>query len=131
MNNAFTENEVNECMKKNRHGKSAGLNNIYPESIKYIPDSLIKVINKFFNQIPETTEVPDEWAISIYQPVSEKGKRNDLNNYRGISLSSCLCKLFKVLLAERIQNDLEKKNVLCSEQAGVRKKWAVPTKFLF
>ena len=131
MNNAFTENEVNECMKKIKHGKSAGLNNIYPESIKYIPDSIIKVITKFFNQIPERTEVPDEWAISIYQPVSEKGKRNDPNNYRGISLSSCLCKLFKALLAERIQNDLEKRNVLCREQAGVRKNMGCTDKFLF
>ena len=34
LNNAFTESEVNECMKKIKHGKSAGLNDIYPESIK-------------------------------------------------------------------------------------------------
>ena len=109
LNKAFTENEVIKCMKKMKNGKSAGLDNIYPEFIKYIPDSLIKVITKFFNRILETTGVPDEWAISIYQPVFKKGNRINPNNYRGISLSSCLCKLFTALLTERIQIDLEKR----------------------
>ena len=83
LNKAFTENEVTKCIKKIKNGKSAGLDNIYPEFIKYIPDSLINVITKFFNRILETTEVPDDWAISIYQPVFKKGNRNDPNNYRG------------------------------------------------
>ena len=122
LNKALTENEVIKCMKKIKNGKSSGLDNIYPEFIKYLPDSLINVITKFFDRILETTEVPDEWAISIYQPVFEKGNRNDPNNNRGISLSSCLCKLFTALLTERIQNDLEKRNVLGREQAGFRKK---------
>ena len=55
-------------MKKMNNGKSAGLDNIYPEFIKFIPDSLIEVITKFFNRKHETTEVPDEWGISVYQP---------------------------------------------------------------
>ena len=50
------------------NGKSAGLDNNYPEFIKFIPDSLIEVITKFFNRKHETTEVPDEWGISVYQP---------------------------------------------------------------
>ena len=40
----------------------------------------------------------------------------DPNNYRGISLVSCVCKL-----TERIQKDLEKRDVLGLEQAGFRK----------
>ena len=38
LNKAFTENEVTKCMKKIKNGRSAGLDNIYPEFIKYIPD---------------------------------------------------------------------------------------------
>ena len=72
LNNAFTENEVIKCMKKMKNDKSAGLDKIHPEFFDYIPDSLIKVITKFFNRILETTEVPDEWVISIYQHVLQK-----------------------------------------------------------
>ena len=80
----------------------------------------MKAIFKFLNRILETTELPDKGAVSIYQPVFKNGNRNDPNNYRGISLSSCLCKLFTALLTERIQNDLEKRNVLGRGQAGFR-----------
>ena len=45
----------------------------------------------------------------------------DPNNYRGISLASCVCKLFTSVLTERIQKDLEKRDVLGLEQAGFRK----------
>ena len=123
LSKAFTENEVNKCLKKMNNGKSAGLDKIYPEFIESILDSLIKVMTKFFNRIQETTEVPDEWAISIYQPVFKKGNRNDPNNYMGISLSSCLCKLFTALLTEMIQSDLDERNMVGREQVGFRKKY--------
>ena len=42
----------------------------------------------------------------------------DPNNYRGISLASCVCKLFTSVLNERIQKGLEKIDVLELEQAG-------------
>ena len=45
----------------------------------------------------------------------------DPNHYRGKSLASCVCKLFKSVLTERIQKDLEKRDVLGLEQAGFRK----------
>ena len=45
----------------------------------------------------------------------------DPNNYRGISLTSCVCKLFTSVLTESIQKDLEKRDVLGLEQAGFRK----------
>ena len=45
----------------------------------------------------------------------------DPNNYRGISLASCVCKLFTSVLTERIQKDQEKRDVLGLEQAAFRK----------
>ena len=65
-------------------------------------------------------EVPDDWATSIYQPTFKKGEKTNPNNYRGISLASCLYKLFTSVLTERIREDLEKRDVLGIEQAGFR-----------
>ena len=41
LNKAFTENEVIKYLKKMKKGKSAVLDNVCQEFIKYIPDSLI------------------------------------------------------------------------------------------
>ena len=61
-------------------------------------------------------------ATSIYQPIFKKAEKTNPNNYRGISLASCLCKLFTSVLTERIREDLEKRDVLGIEQACFRSK---------
>ena len=90
LNVPITESEVRFCMKKIKNGKSAGLDDIYPEFIKYVPDELVLMITTFFNNILDIGIVPDDWATSIYQPIFEKGEKLDPNNYRGISLASCV-----------------------------------------
>ena len=120
LNVPITESEVRSCMKKVKNGKSAGLDDIYPEFIKYVPEELVLMITTFFNKIPDIGIVPDDWATSIYQPIFKKGEKMDPNNYRGISLASCVCKLFASVLTERIQKDLEKRGALGLEEAGFR-----------
>ena len=51
LNVPITESEVRLCMKKIKNGKSAGLNDIYSEFIKYVPDELILMITTFFNTL--------------------------------------------------------------------------------
>ena len=121
INKMFTELEVQNCLRKIKNGKSAGLDNVFPEFIKYIPDSLTKIITLFFNKILDTGEVPDDWAVSVYQPIYKKGDKTNPNNYRGVSLASCMCKLFTAILAQRIEANVEKRDVLGNEQAGFRK----------
>ena len=45
------------------------------------------------------------------------------SNYHGITLISCLGKLFNTLVHVRIENEVEKKNFLFQYQAGFRKKY--------
>ena len=120
INYSFSIDEIKRCLKKIKNGKSAGHDDIFPEFLKYAPEKLIVVITKFFNAILERGEVPDDWALSVYCPIFKKGDRKDVNNYRGISLANCLCKLFTSLITERMQKDLESRRVLGIEQAGFR-----------
>ena len=107
----IAESEVRSCMKKIKNGKLAGLDDIYPEFMKYVPDELVLMITTFFNKIHDIGIVPDDWAISIYQPIFKKGEKMNANDHRGISLASCVCTLFTSVLTERIQKDLEKRDV--------------------
>ena len=45
----------------------------------------------------------------------------DLSNYRGITLLSSLGKLFSSLIYNRIENEIESKDILSPSQAGFRK----------
>ena len=121
INKSFSVDEICCCLKKKtKNGKSAGHDDIFPEFLKYAPQKLVVVITKFFNAILDRGGVPDDCALSVYCPIFKKGDRKDINNYRGISLANCLCKLFTSLLAERMQKDLESRQALRIEQAGFR-----------
>ena len=69
LNEPFCFEEIKKCINKLKCGKSAGLDNIFPEFLKYAPDPLLYTLVEFLNKILEAGVVPDEWAISYYCPI--------------------------------------------------------------
>ena len=53
-------------------------------------------------------------------PGNNKGKKSDPNNYRGISIISCLGKLFTALINERLTKFADLNEIIGEEQAGFR-----------
>ena len=65
--------------------------------------------------------VPEEWCIGAIIPIyKNKGSDSDPDNYRGITLLSCVGKLFTALLNYRLTNYLEATGSIGDEQAGFR-----------
>ena len=63
--------------------------------------------------------VPYDWCVGIIQPLyKNKGLKNDPDNYRGITLLSCLGKLFTAAINDRLTLYLEGAGVIGEEQAG-------------
>ena len=58
--------------------------------------------------------------MEIIIPVHKQGNKLDVNNYRGITFSSCLGKLFCHIINDRISKELESKSFIKPEQAGFR-----------
>ena len=68
--------------------------------------------------------VPYEWCLGIIYPLyKHKGSVNDPDNYRGITLLSCTCKLFTACLNNRLSCYIED-NILGEEQAGFRNRYS-------
>ena len=61
-----------------------------------------KVILKLFNDILQSSEVIPEWALGMIVPLHKDGPKLDTANYRGITLMSCLGKLFLSILNNRL-----------------------------
>ena len=63
--------------------------------------------------------------IGIIRPIyKKKGSINDPDNYRGITLLSCIGKLFTSIINERLSKFLNNNNLIGEEQAGFREKYS-------
>ena len=80
---------------------------------------------KFFNIIYESGFVPEEWLIGIVKPIyKNKGDPTKPDNYRPITLLSCLGKVFTCILNNRLEAFASEINLLKENQAGFRKNYS-------
>ena len=61
-----------------------------------------KCLTKLFNKCIDLKQVPIEFKTAVVTPLFKKGDKNDLNNYRGISVLPPVSKIFEKILATQI-----------------------------
>ena len=117
----FSVNELLTIAKKLKNNKACGIDNIRNEFIKNCSPEMFSFMKDMFNVVLNTGILPTDWCIGIIVPIyKNKGPSNNPDNYRGITLLSCLGKFFTACLNSRIADYLEKSNILGNEQAGFR-----------
>ena len=127
----ITENEILNACQKLKHNKASAYYMIKNEMIKTALPSISKTVVKNILYSPKTGQFPDSWTEGIIIPIHKQGNSSDPNNYRGITLNSCLGKLFSHVLNEKISKFIEHKSFIGREQAGFRKNHRTSIKFLF
>ena len=77
---------------------------------------------KLFNVVLKTNFYPSVWGIGHIVPIFKSGTVSDPSNYRGITISSCLGKLFSIILNNRLISFLDLNNLKRPEQIGFSKR---------
>lgn len=111
--------EIKEALKRMKFKKSCGPDNFPIDLIKICDDSVLEKIVDIFNVFLTTEEIPKEWTNSEIILIFKKGKKDEIKNYRPLSMISHLYKLFIQIIIQRIDpllDDEQSKN-----QAGFRK----------
>ncbi|MBL4694681.1 RNA-directed DNA polymerase [Candidatus Gracilibacteria bacterium] len=121
LNSDVTEEEVTTHLLALPAGKAAGPDGIPNELLKAAFATRAAPLVALFNRVMQLEEVAKEWQVSLVCPIPKKGDLRDTGNYRGISLMSCLGKLFGRILNARLTLFLETKGLLIPEQGGFRK----------
>ena len=121
LNKDINEEEVEVCIKNMKLKKSPGEDQISNEMIKATNKEGISLLTKLFNTILSCGYFPEGWNYALLRLIHKGGDPDDENNYRAITLNSCLGKLFCTILNRRINPLLEQENIFCKEQAGFRK----------
>ena len=122
LNQPFSEDEIRKFVKNLKNNKAAGIDGILNEYIKCTIDLMVPLYNKLFNQVLNTGEIPEDWLTGLIIPIyKNKGSKCDTDNYRGITLLSCVGKLFTSILNQRLTEFCENNYILKEIQAGFRK----------
>ena len=117
----FTEDEISKLINNLKNNKSPGIDRLTNEYIKASKHLLLPLYVKLFNKILNTQHIPEDWLGGMIVPIyKKKGDKLDPNNYRGITLLSCLGKVFTAALNARLNQFCEINDVLNENQTGFR-----------
>ena len=114
--------EISSAIRGLKPGKSAGYDEILNKYVKCTQNVLMPLYNKLFNFIFETGIIPDTWLEGKIRPIfKNKGDKLNPENYRPITILSCLSKLFTSFLNNRLTKFLDMYDTLNENQAGFRR----------
>lgn len=110
--------EVSKAIKSQKKGKAPGEDNISNELLIGASEAITDTITTIFNEILQSGIIPHQWTTSTIILLHKKGKKEDISNYRPISLMSNVYKVFSKILLERLTKTLDYNQP--KEQAGFR-----------
>ncbi|KAL7643877.1 UNVERIFIED_CONTAM: hypothetical protein RMT77_005883 [Armadillidium vulgare] len=102
--------------------KAYGPDGILPAVIKTCASELAPCLGKLFRLCLSTSTFPSCWKRALIQPVPKKGDPSQPSNYRPISLTFVLSKVFESIVNRKIWKHLNSSNLISDRQYGFRKK---------
>ena len=118
----ISETEIASAISEIKSNKSPGLDNISNNMLKCSQTYIIPGLLKLFNNCLTFGNYPEPWTKGYITPIHKGGEASDPNNYRGITITNCLGKLFNKILDNRLNKFLEKNGIINSCQLGFTKK---------
>ena len=79
------------------------------------------MLTDIFNSSLESGQVPEDWRVANVTPLFKKGSREELGNYRPVSLTSVVRKVLETLIEDQMRNHFNKYKLIKSSQHGFTK----------
>ena len=120
LNHEISTTEIHNTIKQLKNNKSPGPDLVINEMIKAASDSIVPSLYYLFNKILSSSIYPESWTLGQIIPIFKSGVPTDPANYRGITTSNCIGKLFANIINKRITEHLTRFNIIRDEQIGFR-----------
>ncbi len=98
----FSEDDVRRELKRVNVRKAAGPDGITGRVLRSCADQLAGLFTSIFNESLATSVVPTSFKKSVIIPVPKNSKPSCLNDYRPVTLTSTVMKVFERLLKKHI-----------------------------
>ena len=103
------------------NNSAPGPDGITPKILKECKETLSYPLSLMWRKSLDLCIIPKACKLSYIVPIHKKGRKDKPENYRPISLTSQLIKLFERIIKKEIVNYLESNNLIGNFQHGFRK----------
>ena len=118
---SISTNEINKAVRSLKNDKAVGIDQVNNEMIKASMSFIISPLKAIFNAILLYKHYPKEWKKGIIVNLFKSGNILNADNYRGLTINSCLGKVFNTVLNNRLNDYLEKHQLISDKQIGFKK----------
>ena len=120
-NIAITERDMEEAIRQMSSNAGPGPDGIPSLLLKKCVNSLSQPLALLWTESLATGVIPDQFKVGLITPVHKSGGRDEVKNYRPITLTSHLIKVFERVLVRKLVEYLESCDLLNNAQHGFRK----------
>jgi hypothetical protein len=117
----ITTDGILKLLKDIKINKASGPDAIPNILLKELATELAPIIQSLFTQSLKTGELPPDWRNANVSPLFKKGDRHLPVNYRPVSLTCVVCKVFEHIICKHILDHTDLHNILTNLQHGFRK----------
>ena len=120
--NGFTvdPSTVEELLKSLDEQSSPGPDELHPRILKHLSSVISYPLALLFQKSLDCGKLPAGWKMAVVKPMFKGGRLEDPANYRPVSLTSVLCKVFEKMLKQKIDSHFRHLGLWSSEQHGFR-----------
>nr|CAD2180569.1 unnamed protein product [Meloidogyne enterolobii]CAD2180571.1 unnamed protein product [Meloidogyne enterolobii] len=111
--------------------KNSSFENISYRLLKSFKDILAPDLCEIFRTSLDSGEIPHAWKRSYIIPVFKKGNKEDYTNYRPISLTSPVCRVFEKILAKELLSFLIDNKIISDYQYGFMPKRCTTNQLIY
>jgi ribonucleases P/MRP protein subunit RPP40 len=117
----LTQGMIADKLASLRADKASGADNLSPRFLKEVQNEFSYPLLQLCKESLEEGIVPIDWKSANVCPIFKKGSKDQTSNYRPVSLTSQISKLFESILRDILVDHLEKNALLADSQHGFRR----------
>ncbi len=114
----ITTQNVEDILKSLNVTKASGPDGISPRMLRNSAKELAPVLQIIFSKSLQSETFPSIWKCANVSPIHKKDERELVENYRPISLLSCISKVFERCVCKDIMNFFREHHVINKAQAA-------------
>ena len=107
-------------LSKLKNGKASGMSMIPNKILKSAKHIISESLTDIFNASLESNIFPDDLKVAGVTPIFKNGERNDVQNYRPISVLCTVARVFEKLIYQQLYDCLMENSILNNCQWGFR-----------